>query len=358
MNYTHDRNWGCRISDEHTFRGLRTLVLENELLRVTVLLDKGTDIYEFLYKPLDIDYMWRGPNPLRDPRAFVSTGEGQGGFFGDYYFGGWQEILPNGGVATKYKGAALGQHGEVSIIPWNCRIVKDTPGEVTALMHTRTYRTPFLIEKKLTLKSNQAALFIEERLVNEGRESMEYMWGHHPAFGAPFLDDTCRIHVPATRVEVHPAHFSDNARLAPGAAFESYPIVNDKTGAPVDLSRVPPPEPGVSDMCYLLGLTDGWYALTSGRRNAGFGLRFDKEIFPVVWLWEVFGGSYGYPWYGRTYNLALEPWTSWPGGMDAARERGTLPTLDPGAEVKTNLTAVAFEGISEIKGIDEQGRIS
>lgn len=52
------RNKGCRINDELRYKGLKTIVMENELLKVTILVDKGTDIIEFLYKPKDVDFMW------------------------------------------------------------------------------------------------------------------------------------------------------------------------------------------------------------------------------------------------------------------------------------------------------------
>lgn len=357
-HYTHDRNWGCRISDEVTFRGLRTLVLENELLRVSVLLDKGTDIYEFLYKPLDVDFMWRGPNPLRDPRVFRSAGPRRDGFFMDYYFGGWQEIFPNAGTGCEYKGAELSQHGEVSIIPWSCRIVTDEPGEVAARMWVRTCRTPFYIEKTLRLRSGSAALFIEEKIVNEGREEMHFMWGHHPVVGYPFLDQSCRIDIPAARVAVQEPQFCENSRLTAGKIFESYPIIKDKDGKDYDLSAVPPPEAGTSEMCYLLGLEDGWYAVTNGDRKVGFGMRWDKNLFPVVWLWEVFRGNYGYPWYGRTYNLALEPFTSWPGGMANALPRGTVPVIGPGEAIETTLLAAAYQGVSRVSGISADGSVA
>lgn len=53
---THERNYGCRIR-EYLYRDLKTLTLENELLRVSILADKGTDIFEFLYKPIDLDVL-------------------------------------------------------------------------------------------------------------------------------------------------------------------------------------------------------------------------------------------------------------------------------------------------------------
>ena len=53
--YTHERNFGCRLR-EYLYKGLRVVTLENELLRVSILADKGTDIFEFLYTPLDVGY--------------------------------------------------------------------------------------------------------------------------------------------------------------------------------------------------------------------------------------------------------------------------------------------------------------
>lgn len=351
-----DRNWGCRISDQHTFRGLRTLVLENELLRVTVLLDQGTDIYEFLYKPLDIDFMWRAPNRVQPP-AFRPAGAPPNGFFQDYYHGGWQEIFPSGGIGCAHKGAALHQHGEVALAAWDCRIHEDTPDCVSATVSTRTYRTPFAIQKTFRLESGKAVLFLDEKITNLAAEPMDYMWGHHPAFGAPFLDEHCRIDIPAARVAVHPDPVSDNQQLAPGAVFHSFPGATDKNGAPFDLSRVPPPSARTQEMCYLLDLKDGWYGLTNTRRGAGFGMRWDKDVFPVVWLWEVFGGGFGYPWYGRTYNLALEPFTSWPGGMANALAAGTTRQLAAGESLETSLLAVAYEGCEKVTGIDARGTV-
>ena len=38
---------------------MRAVSLENELLRVGVLADKGTDVFEFNYEPRDMDFVWR-----------------------------------------------------------------------------------------------------------------------------------------------------------------------------------------------------------------------------------------------------------------------------------------------------------
>ena len=108
--YTHERNFGCRLT-EMTYRGLKSLVMENELLRVTILVDKGTDVFEFLHKPTDTDFMWRSPLGVRATRNFVPSNPRADGPFLDYYFGGWQECFPVGGYPTTVEDGEFGLHG-------------------------------------------------------------------------------------------------------------------------------------------------------------------------------------------------------------------------------------------------------
>ena len=87
---------GCRVETEITFRGWRMVILENKNLRVSVLPEKGSNIVEFRYKPLDLDIMWESPLGLQSKEWFLATnGGGAQGNFMDYYEGGWQEIPGN-----------------------------------------------------------------------------------------------------------------------------------------------------------------------------------------------------------------------------------------------------------------------
>ena len=119
--------------------------------------------------------------------------------FVDLYEGGWQECFPNGGESVLYKGAELPFHGELLTLPWQVDVLEDRPEVVSVRLTVRTLRTPFVLEKVLTLRSGRAVLEIDERLTNLADEPMDVMWGHHPAFGPPFLDDTCRIDIAACR---------------------------------------------------------------------------------------------------------------------------------------------------------------
>ena len=50
--YHHNRNYGCRYK-EIIENGYRALVIENELLRISIYLDKGSDIFASLFLSWD-----------------------------------------------------------------------------------------------------------------------------------------------------------------------------------------------------------------------------------------------------------------------------------------------------------------
>ena len=334
----HERNYGCRIR-EYLYRDLKTLTLENELLRVSILADKGTDIFEFLFKPLDLDVLWHSFNGVRSPRNFITGRMDPGSSFLDFYEGGWQELFPSIGDDCEYLGAPLGTHGEVCLLPWEYRIERDDPQEIRVRFRVRTVRTPYLLEKTLTLKGKDPTLYIEERVTNEGEEKLQFMWGHHPAFGPLFLDETCRIEVPAgCRARTVPYELGEHWVLPKDTEFE-WPKIKGLDGTLWDLSRVPPPDSRVFQMFYLYDLPEGRYGLYNSNFGVRFNLKWDRKIFPVLWVWAPYGGAMGYPWYGRNYNLALEPWSAVPHNLARVAEENRGIHIAPGQTITTSLEA-------------------
>lgn len=352
-----DRNWGCRINDQIIWQGYRALVMQNELLQIVILVDKGTEIIQFLYKPFDIDFIWKAPNGLRDAKHFSTVDGSSANPFFDHWGGGWFEVIPNGGPVSEGNGALYGTFGETINIPWNYRILQDSPDSVQVGFWVKTYRTPFLIQKTLTLNSNVSALFIEEKLTNLGNDVVDFMWGHHPVVGEPFLDEHCRISAPESLVQVFDAEDGPDHRM--GLHQEApWPIIKDRVGEPLDLRIVPQKNSRSIDNCYLKDFSDGWIAVHHTKREIGFGLAWDSNVFQYIWLWQAFGGGIKYPWYGRTYCLGLEPWTSYPcSGLQTAIENRTTCQLAPGASLDTWLTAVIFKDGSDVNYISRDGTV-
>jgi hypothetical protein len=354
LMYTHGRKQGCRVSLDYTYKGMRIAYLENEELRVGVLVDKGADIFEFTYKPHNVDFMWQSPLDMRAP--FVSTSALPEGTFHDYYYGGWQEVLPSAGWASEpYQGTYQGLHGEVSLLPFEAAITEDSPELVSLRLRVRLYRSPLALERTLSLRRDVAGLFIRERLHNESTGKFSLMWGHHPAIGEPFLDDSCVVHSSARKVEVLSYHV--NGLWEPGVEFD-YPYVkNRRTGELQDITRVPGKDTKSVDVVFFKDLEKGWYGLTNRRKQVGFGMAWNHDLFKYLWMWQVYGGHTDYPWYGRTYNCALEPFTSYPpAGIGKAVENGTALTMAPDETIETELVAVAYAG-EGISGISADGAV-
>ena len=187
MNYQDERTNYCRLSDSWTYRGLKTVIIENEIVRITVLADKGADIYSFVHKKTDTDFMWRSPWGVRNPRNTVPPTGDPSSVWLDYYEGGWQTVVPHGGYSDRVYGADFGIHGDVNLIPWDTQVIKDTPNEVSVRFNARSVRMPMSVSKTLSLVSGSSMLRIEEAVTNEGEEDLDIVWLEHIAIGAPVL---------------------------------------------------------------------------------------------------------------------------------------------------------------------------
>jgi hypothetical protein len=338
------RNWGARIL-EYEHKGMRVVFLENEKLRVGVLVDKGTDVIEFNHKPTDTDFVWLAPGGVRNPASYLSTAQDPLATFLDYYPGGWQEIFPNGGTPSSYLGTSFGQHGEISNLPWDYRIVEDGEEAAAVRFSVRTQKTPYLLEKLLRLRSGEGGIQFEETLTNESAVHLRAMWGHHIVFGRPFLEGGCRVRMPeGATVVPHDEPIDPDGRRVRGSESYSWPLAAGESGAEVDLS-VLPAWGTPSEIVYIKDLSEGWYEIDNPKKDLGFRVEWDVRQMPYLWFWQEFGASRSYPWYGRNYNIGLEPFSSFPtNGIEEAIENGTALSIGPSETLRFSLRADVLEG--------------
>jgi hypothetical protein len=340
------RNWGCRIH-ETVLYGLAAIVMENERVRLTFLAGKGTDLVEFLYKPLDLDFAWLAPAGIRNPLALHSTSPDTLATFIDFYPGGWQEIFPNAGEASMWAGAQYGQHGEVSALPWDVTVVEDTAHEVAVRFTVRGVKTPCIIEKVVRLRAGEAGPSIEETVTNESPVPFDYMWGHHITFGTPFLMPGARIALPdGLTATPHGTEVEATGRRVGSADPFAWPTGINAASESEDFSIVPDRN-APSELFYLSGFPDetAWYEITRPDSTLGIRVDWDAQALPYLWYWQEFGATKSYPWYGRNYNIGLEPSASYPTtGLPDAVANGSARTLAPGATQSLWLTATVIGG--------------
>ncbi len=327
---------------EFSWNGITAVIMENDVIRMEILVDRGADIVEFLYKPADIDFMWRSPVPLHKPFSRITTAQGKLGNFMDYYPGGWQEIFPNGGGPCEYKGAVLGLHGEVALQAWKYSVTENTGDKLSMKFSTETYRTPFILEKTISIRKNSTEVAIDEKVTNTAAEDMDFIWGHHPALGKPFLSQDCIIKIRGAKVSVAQGDGKSFTNLKHAAG--TWPVVEAADGKNmVDISICPAEEDRVSEVMFLSELKEGRYEVFNQKLKVGFKLEFPVDIFKYLWFWRIAKGSFNYPWYGRTYNVALEPFSSLPNLAEAVK-RGDSLNLKQGKSLSATVKASVTTG--------------
>jgi hypothetical protein len=345
----------CRLT-ETVFHGLRTLFLENALVKVGVLVDKGTDIFQLTHKPTNTDFMWTSRLGVRDPRSFTPTISTQLGTFLDSYEGGWQDLFPNADKPCVYKGADIGLHGEICLMPWEYTVLENTDNEIAVRFMVSTYRTPFQIQKTMKLRQDCPQLEIEETIRNESREEMDFMWGQHPALGSNFLDENCAISLPRCQVRSDAFLGSDMSRIAPDQDVQ-WPFIKDKAGNTIDLRKIPSRNVKCNDRVYIYNFEESWYAVTNKARRVGFAMQWEKPVFPFLLYWQSFGGWSGYPFYGTAYTMSLEPRSSFPFPLTRVIEEKTQIKLPAEASITTTYKAVAYQSDEETVRLTPAGDI-
>lgn len=306
------------------------------MLRVSVLTDKGTDIMEFKYKPADIDLMWHSPAGYRDPGMFAPTSQMPESAFMDVYGGGWQDILPSAGSPSKHRGAEWGVHGETPLLRWNCNVERESGDEVSAKVWVEGYRYPYRVEKWFSMKTHEPKLTIKEKVTNLSTQDLEFSWLIHPAFSEPFLSPTCTVSVPADTLVLGPDEWAQYGRLAAGKT--KWPNAKSRSEGTIDLSLIPTRDIVAEETAFLTDLHEGRYLLSNPKLGFGFCMEWDMRVFPWLWFWQNYNLP-DYPYFGRAWNIALEPCTSYPSGLAEQVKTGTARVIRGGSFLETVYSA-------------------
>lgn len=321
------RRHGCRMTDELSYKQYRAVMLENEKLQIVLLPDRGGEPARWLHKPTDTDFIWQTRLGLQPP----------GALYPDYqmsYPGGWQEMMPEVSRTHTYRGAVV-HRGETAVSPWRLQPLRDDPQEVRVRLTHRLRSLPLYIEKDIVLRSGETKVRITETVRNEAPVEMETNWGHHLAYGAPFLDESARVGFSPGAVVLSPA----------GDRQWPWPLA-EQEGVPVDLSRLPPA--GTKRDLLTVLSPDGTYRIDSPWRKLGLEVRWDRAVWPYVWYWQNFAADADAPFFACEYNIGLEMFNVPPKlTLAEAAASGRAIRLKPGGELSAWLEIeVREEGIA------------
>lgn len=326
----------CRIETGQE-AGHRAVYLENDLLRIVVLPEKGADIYTFIHKPTGIDFLWKNPVGLWPPGSPPHDGSG-GMPFLENYEGCWQELFPSCNDPSSYQGKVIPFHGEVCSLPWRYTIEEQTDEYLAVRFTVETRQTTFRLERVMRLERDLSRLTLDETITNIGNTDQHFVWGHHCVVGGPWLEAGSKLDMPARSITtIEQIYEEKTARLAPGQ-HEPWPHGRLRKGGTVDLSVIPGPEIHSHDDVYLTDLTDGWVSVTNPRTGLSFSLHWDVTVFKWIISWQLYGSAEAPPFKGQSYALAIEPWIS-NKPLGAAVEAGEAIRLGPQEKFSTTIIA-------------------
>jgi hypothetical protein len=258
-------------------------------------------------------YNWAAPVPVS---RSVTYGDPKLDWLSEYR-GGWQLLIPNAGAACVVDGVPLPFHGE-----WSRTHVTVTERATDHIVMAAGTRLPLVVEREVRVVARPDRVLVRTTVSNPSDRVVAFVWGEHPAFA---VEDGDEIDLPPARV-----------LAADGTAVGDWPSASE--GGRLD--RVDATRPTES-VHFVVGLAEGWAALR--RRDGGVALAWDVKDLPAVWLWHEIA-SPGFPFYGRSSLVAIEPASSWPGnGLGSAIAHGQALTLQPGHTRSTTVAVIPFE---------------
>jgi galactose mutarotase-like enzyme len=157
-----------------SYKDVKSIVLENDYLRVILLPDWGSKIVSIWYKNIDHELLWQNPG-----KEYIKTGYGEPFEKGE--FSGFDEMFPTISRCSyelgPWKGIELPDHGEVWSIPWEYGLGGDL---VRLWVHG--IRFPYRLEKRVYLEEKR--IFMKYRAQNLSPFDLDFIWAAHPLFNA------------------------------------------------------------------------------------------------------------------------------------------------------------------------------
>ncbi|MBI9107444.1 MAG: hypothetical protein JEZ04_11930 [Spirochaetales bacterium] len=288
------------IINKGKYKDLESIILENDLLRVTLVPSAGARTASMIYLPEREELLWQNPSPTHAMVKYTQPfPDGEGAGFDEMF----PTINPCPYPDSPWKGIEMPDHGEVWALPWNCVIEPDC-----VRLDVHGVRLPYRLSKSVRLEG--AVMKSVYRLENCSPFPMPFLYAAHPLFNVTAGD---RIIVPDNLKSVINSVSSE--------ALPEYGAEHEWTDA---LSVMPPENPTGFKKYYFTGKnTEGWSALRREELSLEIRMSCSAEELPYLGIWMNEGG------WADQYNLALEPASAPMDDLPAARSFDAESVLGP-----------------------------
>lgn len=287
------------------FHNRKAFQLENDLLRVTVLVEGG-HIAEVFDKRAGVSPLWMPHwqsiepstfNP-QSPEPFGPAPDGPllAGIMGHNLC---LDIF--GGPTAEEAAAGLTAHGEGSVLTYT----------ITESAQTLTMRLTLPLAQldfTRTLELTGDTIRIHESIQNRSGVDRPIGWTQHVTLSPPFLNPaTTEFRASMTRSIVSESDPGFAMELAPGKEF-LWPHAPLANGGTVDLQRMRKTAPASG---YTAHVTDpsqqhAYFIAYEPRYKLAFGYIWKSAEFPWMGIWEENCSRPGTPWDSRTITRGME----------------------------------------------------
>lgn len=290
---------------ETTYRNRRAVQIENEQVRVTVMVEGG-HIAEILDKQTGVNPLWTPPWPSIEPSlydrakhpAYGADAESKllAGIMGHNLC---LDIF--GGVSPEEAAAGLTVHGEASIAAYEI-----FSSEAALTMRATFPHAQLAFTRSIELDGDK--IVIGETVENLTATDRPVGWTQHVTVGPPFLEaGRTQFDAPCTKSKVYEGEFGVGGYMKTAAEFD-WPMVPTKNGGAADL-RIYSAEPVSSG--YTAHLMDpaqdiSYFSAWSPTHNVLFGYVWKRADFPWLGVWEENHSRASPPWNGQALTRGME----------------------------------------------------
>jgi len=306
------------------YRGRRAVAIENDMLRVTVLLEGG-HIAEIFDKETGVNPLWSPPWAPVDPTTFEPARNPEFGTADDARL--LAGIMGHnicldifGGASPEEFAAGITAHGEGPVVTYRA---SESDGVLTTWATLPLAQIRF--ERSLELRGR--ALRIRETVENLSACDRPIGWTQHVTLGPPFLQKgATQFRASATRSKVFESDFGSSAYLVAGAEFE-WPSAPSASLGFADLRVM---SDATTSSAYTAHLMDparefAYFAAFSPAHRLAFGYVWKHVDFPWLGIWEENHSRTHSPWNGAGRARGMEVGVSpFPESRRAMIDRGRL----------------------------------
>lgn len=302
--------------DEGPGKGTSVIRVRNGIgLDITILPDRGLDIWEAYYKGIPI--AWISKSDLVANTHYDDKGAGWLRSFN----GGLLTTcgLRNVGVPVETESESFGVHGRYSNTPathigirefWedNEYIIKIS-GKIREAI---TFGENLVVNRTIALSTRDNTIDIHDQLINESFRQEEYMILYHFNWGYPFVDENLRVSIDASNTEARDFKFDSPSR------WQSFNIPTPNFQEEVFFHTV---KPDKSDHCK--------YELTNHAIGLQAEVKWNSDALDHLVQWKMAGEG--------DYVLGMEPANCRVMGRKEEKESGRIKKLNSFEEKNINI---------------------